>query len=324
MLRAAPAPLYFLSRLVRENRFKVVLTGEGADEIFAGYNIFKEDRVRRFWARNPSSTMRPQLLGRLYPYVFTGNERSRKILINFFKKGLTDTESPVYSHLLRWTNTAQLRHFFTEDLQRGTHNLQTFVERYESNLPEHFASWSALARAQYHEMRLFLTNYLLSSQGDRMGMAHAVEGRFPFLDHRVVEFGASLPSSFKMAGLQEKRILKKVAEKFVPRDIVERPKQPYRAPITRCFFGSKAPDYVDELLSEDGIENAACFDPGKVKSLVAKCRKAEGNLLSERENMALAGILSTQLLHHHFVQNFPKQPAVMPEKVRWFGERERN
>ncbi|MCE5280571.1 MAG: asparagine synthase (glutamine-hydrolyzing), partial [Deltaproteobacteria bacterium] len=67
MTRTAPVPLYMLSGLVRENNFKVVLTGEGSDEIFAGYDIFKEDRVRRFWAREPESALRPLLLRRLYP-----------------------------------------------------------------------------------------------------------------------------------------------------------------------------------------------------------------------------------------------------------------
>jgi len=66
-----------LSQLVRDSNFKVVLTGEGADEIFAGYNIFKEDRVRRFWARQPESVLRPLLLKKLYPYIFSsGNGRA--------------------------------------------------------------------------------------------------------------------------------------------------------------------------------------------------------------------------------------------------------
>jgi asparagine synthase (glutamine-hydrolysing) len=66
LVRTAPAPLFRLSKLVRENNFKVVLTGEGSDEIFAGYDIFKEDRIRRFWAEQPDSKIRPRLLRKLY------------------------------------------------------------------------------------------------------------------------------------------------------------------------------------------------------------------------------------------------------------------
>ena len=78
ILRTAPAPLFQLSKLVRENDFKVVLTGEGADEIFAGYNIFKEDKVRRFWARQPESKIRPRLLEKLYPYIFAQGDTPRE------------------------------------------------------------------------------------------------------------------------------------------------------------------------------------------------------------------------------------------------------
>lgn len=113
LLRTAPAPLFRLSRLVRENNFKVVLTGEGADEMFAGYNIFKEDKVRRFWARNPESKIRPQLLAKLYPYIFShGGGKNVRILESFFKRGMTETGSPVYSHMMRWNNTTQLQNFF--------------------------------------------------------------------------------------------------------------------------------------------------------------------------------------------------------------------
>ena len=68
-LRTAPAPLFILSKLVRTEDFKVVVTGEGADEMMGGYDIFKEAKIRRFWARQPDSTWRPQLLKRLYPYM---------------------------------------------------------------------------------------------------------------------------------------------------------------------------------------------------------------------------------------------------------------
>jgi asparagine synthase (glutamine-hydrolysing) len=86
ILRTAPVPLYRLSKLVRDSNFKVVLTGEGADEILAGYNIFKEDRLRRFWARQTGSKLRPRLLEKLYPYIFSqGNGKAKAYLQSFFK-----------------------------------------------------------------------------------------------------------------------------------------------------------------------------------------------------------------------------------------------
>ena len=320
ILRTAPAPLYRLSSLVRENKFKVVLTGEGADEIFAGYNLFKEDSVRRFWSRQPDSKLRPRLLESIYPYIFSqGNERAKAYLQSFFKKYLNDTDSPVYSHMVRWQNTSRLRSFFSDDIQHCTPDMEEFIERYVKMLPAEFDTWSPLLKAQYTEINIFLSNYLLSSQGDRMAMAHSVEGRYPFLDHRVIEFASRLPARFKLNGLNEKYILKKAAEGCIPPELITRPKQPYRAPISNCFLGKERLDYVEELLSEDALKKAGYFNPNKVSKLIAKGHKQEGDLQSERENMALAGILSTQLVHHQFIENFPWKPVKKPKDVKVFG-----
>lgn len=306
IIRTAPAPLFMLSKLVRESNFKVVLTGEGADEIFAGYNIFKEDKVRRFWARQPDSAARPKLLEKLYPYIFSSaNSRSRRFLEGFFKRDLSATDSPVYSHLLRWHNTSQLKSFMADGIRQGGGGIGGFVERYCATLPEDFMSWDPLSRAQYTEIRIFLSNYLLSSQGDRMAMANSIEGRFPYLDHRVIEFAAKLPGKLRISGLEEKYLLKQAARKAIPVELVKRPKQPYRAPISSCFFGDHQLDYVDAMMSESQIKQKGYFDANKVSRLIAKCRSRQGSLLSERENMALVGILSTQLLDHQFIRNFP-------------------
>jgi asparagine synthase (glutamine-hydrolysing) len=119
-------------------------------------------------------------------------------------------------------------------------------------------------------------------------------------------------------GLKEKFILKQAAKNVIPQELIDRPKQPYRAPISKCFFGDTSPDYVEELLSEDVIEQSGYFDSGKVARLLNKCRRQEGALLSERENMALVGILSTQLVDHQFIRNFPAHPIQEPEDVRIF------
>lgn len=320
ILRTAPAPLFKLSGLVRENGFKVVLTGEGADEVFAGYNIFKEDRVRRFWARQPESKLRPRLLERLYPYIFSqGDGRARAFLESFFRKNLTQVDSPAYSHMIRWENTASLKAFFSDELQEKIVKLPTLMERFTSTLPSDFMNWDPLSRAQYTEMTIFLSNYLLSSQGDRMAMGHSVEGRFPFLDHRVVEFASTIPPNYRLNGLDEKFILKEIARDLIPPELRKRPKQPYRAPIIRCFFCADPPDYVGELLSEKAIRRAGYFHAKRVARLLAKCEKQEGHLVSERENMALVGILSTQLLDHLFLRDFPPHPINKPQHIHKFG-----
>ena len=319
ILRTAPVPLFRLSRLVRDSNFKVVLTGEGADEIFAGYNIFKEDRVRRFWARQPQSKMRPLLLKKLYPYIFSqGNGRASHFLEGFFRKNLSQVNLPWYSHMLRWENTSKVKTFFSDDLQEQIGKEEEFLDRFAATLPADFMDWDPLSRAQYTEINIFLSNYLLSSQGDRMAMAHAVEGRFPFLDHRVVELAFRIPPSYRLNGLKEKFILKQVARDCMPAEILDRPKTPYRAPIGQCFLGSPHHDYVDELLSEDAIRRAGYFHHERVSKLIEKCRRQDGGLTNERENMALVGILSTQLLDHLFVRNSPSLQSRQPQHIKTY------
>lgn len=322
LLRTAPVPMFQLSKLVRNHNFKVVLTGEGADEIFAGYDIFKEDHIRRFWARQPNSTMRPKLFQKLYPDIFQQQDsRARPFLEGFFGKGLSLLDSPGYSHMIRWDNTAHLKGFFTAEMQQEIANLEPFFDRFVTSLPRDFMNWDPLSRAQYIESTIFLSHYLLCSQGDRMSMAHAVEGRFPFLDHRVVEFATRVPPIYRLHYLKDKYILREASKDWIPSDLANRPKKPYRAPISRCFFGETPLSYVEDLLSEQSLRKKGYFHPGKVLMLVDKIHRHEGRLLSERENMAIVGIISTQLLHDQFVDRFPWSTIQEPEVVKIFDYR---
>jgi asparagine synthase (glutamine-hydrolysing) len=310
IMRTAPAPMFLLAKLVHEHNFKVVVTGEGADEFLAGYDIFKEMKVRRFWAEHPDSHLRPLLLKRLYPDI-VGLSTSSAYLTAFFKRGLTETASPYYSHSIRWGNTARTRRFLCNSTPAG---LGTIDHRQLPLLPSAFTTWPHLAQAQYLEISTFLSQYLLSSQGDRMAMAHSVEGRFPFLDCRVVEFCNRLPPGLKMPGLKEKWLLKQLGRRLVPTEIWRRPKRPYRAPIHRSFFGRCTPDYVQDLLSERALRESGLFNPVAVARLGRKA--AVGERLSEVDDMALVGILSTQLVYQQFVKEFRIVPVQSGDPVK--------
>jgi asparagine synthase (glutamine-hydrolysing) len=220
--------------------------------------------------------------------------------------------------MIRWQNANFIKAFFADELQKKIGHEDGFVNRFISTLPQDFVKWDPLSKAQYTEISIFLSNYLLSSQGDRVAMAHSVEGRVPFLDYRVIEFACRIPPRFRLNGLKDKYILRKAADNLIPAELASRPKQPYRAPISRCFLGDHIHDYVEELLSEEALCQTGYFHPGKVAKLLEKCRKQEGHLLSERENMALVGIISTQLLDYQFVRNFPTYPIHEPEIVKTF------
>lgn len=300
VLRTSPTPMYMLSKRVRENNIKVVITGEGADEILAGYNIFKESKIRRFWANSPDSAFRPKLLSKLYPYIPMIKDSNNMALKMFFGYKLSETDNPFYSHLLRWHNTSRIKTYFSDEITQALSGYDPVESLYPA-LPENFMQWSGLAKSQYLEASIFMSGYLLSSQGDRMGMANSVEGRYPFLDVRVIEYCAGLPDSFKLNCLNEKFLLKKMSSGIIPGSITKRSKQAYRAPITSSFFNSGAPAYVEELLSEDKLKSFGLFNPAKVKLLINKIKNNQN--ISEVDQMAIAGILSTQLLYKMFILN---------------------
>jgi asparagine synthase (glutamine-hydrolysing) len=315
LMRTSPAPMFLLSSLVRDNHFKVVLSGEGADEVMAGYDIFREAKIRRFWARQPDSKSRPALLNRIYPWMpgSIGSDYAQA----FFAMGLKDVESRDYSHSLRWRTTSRAKRFFSAEMRQavaaGGDDLTPYY-------PHGFDRWNPLHQAQYLETTILLSQYLLSSQGDRMAMAHSVEGRFPFLDHRVVEFGNQLPPSLKLKGLTEKYLLKEISREWLPAEISDRPKQPYRAPIHRAFFNDSPPDYVGELLSSSAIKRSGYFNPNAVDRLVAKLER--GLPLGETDDMALAGIVSTQLVDWQFMSNpRPSHPLDDTDDVKVVIER---
>ena len=304
ILRTSPVPLFLLSKLVQDQHFKVVLTGEGADEFLAGYHIFKEAKVRRFWAKQASSEIRPLLLRRLYPYIDGISRANDSYLRRFFGYRLTDLDAPDYSHCVRWHTTGRTKRFFSRDLRHAVEEAGEYAIAY----PSGFEDWDPLHRAQYLESSIFLAQYLLSSQGDRMAMAHSVEGRFPYLDHRVMAFCNQLPPSYKLLGMTEKYLLKKVAAQWLPEDIWSRPKRPYRAPIQSSFFGSGELDYIREVLSEACLREAGLFAPASVSGMLRKASR--GAPLSETDEMAFVGILSAQLVHHLFVSGFRTSPPI--------------
>ncbi len=306
ILRTAPAPLYILSKLVNESDYKVVLTGEGSDEMLGGYDIFKETKIREFWRAHPDSRLRPLLLRRLYPYMETVRNQPEAYLRAFFHIDPDATASPFFSHLPRWRVTEHLKTFFSDRMRYELSRYDVYSEL-RSALPAEYGAWERFCQAQYLETKYLLPGYILSSQGDRVAMAHSVEGRFPFLDHRVVEFASRLPVRLKMKGLNEKYLLKRAAGQLIPASIRRRPKQPYRAPDGKSLMHASAREYVEELLSPERLRRHGIFDPERTARLVEKFRA--GRAIGVRDNMALVGIVSTQLLAHQYTSEFPKRIA---------------
>ena len=314
LVRTAPAPMYLLARLAREHDIKVVLTGEGSDELFLGYDLFKETALRLFCLRQPQSQIRPRLFDRLYPYLDPRGRRGDFWRRSFLEAGSPD--DPLFSHLPRFLLTSRIKEFYSADMRAavsrggaGGGAGPDALEELRASLPPAFAAWSPLNRAAYLEMVTLLSPYLLSSQGDRMSLAHGVEARYPFLDTRVFELAARLPTGSKLRGLREKAILRRWARHVVPPAVEQRPKQPYRAPDVPPFFTPTAPEYVEDVLDASNIARTGVFEPAAVAGLVRRCRA--GTAMGFRESQALVGILSTELWHRQFISETRLEPSTV-------------
>jgi asparagine synthase (glutamine-hydrolysing) len=318
VLRTAPAPLFLLSQLVRDGGCKTVLTGEGADEFLAGYDIFREAKIRQFWSRQPGSTVRPRLFDRLYPYLARSPQQARLMAMEYWKVNLDRAGKPGFSHERRWTTTSSLHRFFSRELKSTIATAPLDV--LPLSLPPDFQEWDELHQAQFLEIGTLFSDYILSAQGDRMLMSHGIEGRFPFLDYRVMEYCCALDPLHTLPGLREKAVLKHLAKDVIPEPILRRPKQPYRAPDAVCFVGTSSPAWVADALSEQSIVEAGLFAFQAVTGLVRKLKDAQAHSAgqatpSNTDNMALIGILSTQLLHEQFVKGHT--PPIFEGSLPW-------
>ena len=312
LVRTAPVPMMLLADSVRAAGYKVVLTGEGADEAFGGYDLFKEAAIRRFVGRAPHAQHAPgaaarvhraALLSRLYPYLAHSPAAGRAMTQGFFGSGLEQAGEPHFAHMLRAATTRRVLGFFSPPWRAALgaappeHDLAAAV-------PAGFRAWPPLARDQYVEAHTLMSGYLLSSQGDRAAMAASIEARFPFLDHRVLEFACRLPARLKLCGLHEKVLLRRAFASQLPRSIARRTKQPYRAPDSACFFDGppgeqRLREETAELLSPASLSDASLFDAAAVAKLVQKCRS--GRAIGFGDNMAFVGIVSMMWLHRQFV-----------------------
>lgn len=296
LFRTAPVPLWLLAREVRASGFRVVLTGEAADETLWGYDSFKELKLLRFWARSPKSQLRPQLIRTLYPHLERYRDSRNFGLMRMFYEGfLASYDDALVGLNMRVHNNRILNSYLLPEHRQGGDDawVRGLVE---AAVPPDFRRWTLLRRNQFLEMRTLLDGYLLSSQADRMSLAHGVEGRYPFLDHELVEWIFHLPDGYKLPLLEHKHLLREAFRPELPAEIVDRPKQPYQAPDLRPFLRADGPsELVRAHLSGEALQRVGLFDPRMVKRFLDKFAKGAPEQIGYRDNMLLCFLLSTQL-----------------------------
>ncbi|UFZ08163.1 asparagine synthase (glutamine-hydrolyzing) [Bradyrhizobium ontarionense] len=263
-----------LSAAARAHGVPVVLSGEGADELFAGYLGYRFDAFRRArGVQRPTAAKEAELRCRVFGDATI-----------FYEKNLTDIEAAKLA-----LYSPALGALFPEfDFTRSD---VIDTSRIKDIHPLHQRS--------YLDMKLRLGDHLVGDHGDRMLMANGVEGRFPFLDIEVAELACRIPPDLKLQSYQEKYILKEVARKYVPQVIVEREKYGFNAPGTPFLLRSGV-EWVEQLLSPETIRRQGYFDPGAIAELKQRYAQPDFQLNVPTEDDVLMTVLTFGLFLEAF------------------------
>lgn len=264
---------------------KMVLTGEGGDELFAGYARYSGERLSPVFKLLPGAARRALTRGS----EFIPGQRRAKLALNAL------AEEGEAGRLLEWFplfNDKEKALLLTGDVWMKTACMPT--ERIVAAQLEHAESNVPLSRMLYVDSKLWLPDDLLA-RGDKMSMAASIEARVPLLDHKVVEFAASLPPHFKVRNLTRKYLLKKVARKLLPREIVNRKKQGFPIPIS-IWFRTEARRFVCDLLAPDTIQRRGIFDVSSVQKILQE------HLIGKVDRGAqIWALILVELWHERFV-----------------------
>jgi asparagine synthase (glutamine-hydrolysing) len=301
------AALLLLAREVHQRGYKVALTGEGADEWLAGYPWHKVNRLlswldvvpgvrlsqwaRRAYVRLSGAPRFPWALTRRVQEIVGGHN------------GWLDIYGLMSMSKLRFFS-AQMREALADHLPYEDLGLNQ----------ERLRRWHPLNRELYLSARIHLCGLLLNAKGDRVAMHSSVETRYPFLDEAVFDYLARVPPSWKLRGLRDKVLLRRVAQRWLPGPIARRRKAMFRAPFD-SFHAEATPPFVEQLLSDESLRRTGYFDPQAVRHWRQAFRQM-GAHSSQRVSveMGLVGVLATQLWHHTFID---PQLADLPSRKEW-------
>ena len=305
VIDTAAAATLLLARAVHQHGFKVALAGEGSDEWLAGYPWHKVHRLVGLFDAIPNVRLGRMVRRAMCGAIGAPPRATAAILGSERVLGHHSAFHYVYGLM-----TAARYLFFNDETLSS-------LEQHDPYLAlrpdlERMRRWHWINQAAYWAGRIHLPGHLLSLKGDRPAMHSSVETRYPFLDERVFQFLAKLPPRWKMRGLRDKYILRRLGERYLPREIAWRRKVMFRAPLD-SFFGSTgaaAAPYVEQLLSDDSLNRTGLFDSEQVRRWRRRMQERRvGRTQRTVVQLGMVGVLTTQLWYHTFIESLADLPA---------------
>lgn len=300
---AMDVPFFLLSKLVREHQHKVIYSGEGADEILAGYDCYRQDYMR-LWGNEIKDEQLRQLL---YFTQFTQNFAPQQVQSLFHNHNNQKDVIDQFACYPVWYDFWSITDDMLPDLFQAD-----FKQQYQDPMLEaaeimrpHLAGRHRINQSLYIETKTRLPNWILW-RSDRMSMAHSVEARVPFLDHPLVELAAAIPPDLKLNGMNEKYLLKKISLPHLPQSPWQYKKRAFYTPIQAWFFRPDILSRLDPYLSTEAINDAGIFNAKKVKEIInlllnsQACNADEYYMLMKWEWITML-VLSMQILHQQFI-----------------------
>lgn len=271
-----------LSQLASKN-VKVVLTGEGSDEIFGGYEWFRTDKLLRPLMKLPLSIRR--FLAQLPPIKKRWPRGSRLL-------GVPAEMSLARYKQINNSNSEFDDRIFSDALRQKLMSDGNQEEMF--NLPQDFDGWHPFAQLQYFEMKVRLSNFITRNL-DATSMAYSLEVRVPFLDHEFVELCNQIPPALKMRGIEEKHILRRAMRDNLPPEIHQRRKRGLSAPYGQWI--RDLPEFARGLLSMEKLDEKGYFNSSLVTDMLKQHKSGKANY-----GRQLMGVLGVQLWDDFFLR----------------------
>jgi len=294
---------WHMSRRVHEDGYKVVITGEGSDELFSGYPFFKKD----FLLHCISPAERDQLLGALAQSnsVFQGAILAEDVAAHPAMEdlvGFTPAWIQPWMHVLE-----RVRPLLAPALREELADYDPVAEIARRIDPEMLCSRHPLDRVQYTWIKTMLEGQILTWGGDRVDMANSMESRPPFLDHLLAEYAFQIPPTVRIREMREKWVLREAMRGVLPQVLYDREKFAFMAPPATIDQAKRSAVHslVERHLSRDALRRAQAFDADAVAAFLAASKQQQDRGRAVQDDIILNHLLGIQILHQQLVQGEP-------------------